>query len=262
MVSPWRTLSLSVLALGSVVAFGTVLVSGWVVLPPLLAATLVLTAAALSVDYFGLRRRATDWTGMRRPGPAAWAQLRAHQERFARDRAHGSMNAAVSARALLLALAELDRLKQAGDAVDCLAAESVSRFRDDVCGDALRALALAELGRTAEAVRLDRAIGDAAGAVPVVAWSRARIAERRGAPLEGLAALDRALVRPGSAVAHDLASLRARLHHRVGQSDHAERVLRELADAGGRAWVEDLALTSPAALAHVAHRALGNVARF
>lgn len=261
-MAPWRTLGMSVLALGSVVAFGAVVVSGWVVLPPLLAATLVLAGAALSVDYFGLRQRATDWTGCRRPGPAAWAQLRARQDRFTRDRARGSVHAGASARALLLSLAELDRLRQASDAVDCLAAESVSRFRDDVCGDALRALALSELGRTAEAVRLDRALGDAAGAMPVVAWSRARIAERRGAIPAALAALDHAVVRPGTAVAHDLATLRARLHLRLGRADLAEHVLRSLSSSGGRARVEDLTTAEPVALALLARRALGDATAF
>ena len=248
---------MSVLALGVVVAVGAVVVSGWVVLPPLLAATMVLTGAALSVDYFGLRRRATDWTGTRRPGPAAWANLQALEARFVRDRRRGSVYAAASARSYLLALAQLDRLGRATAVVDCLAAESVSRFHHDVCGDALRALALAEIGRPAEAARLDRAIGPAAGATPVVAWARARMAARRGAVAEGLAALDRAAPVPGSTVAHDLAALRARLCLRVGRADESERVLRELAASGGRPWVEQLADDEQVALAQLARRALG-----
>lgn len=257
-MAPWRTLGVSVVALGAMVGFGAVVVSGWVVLPPLLAATVVLAGAAQSVDYFGLRRRTGDWTGRRRPGPAAWAQLRARQDRFTRDRTRGSVHAAASARALLLALAELDRLHQAGDAVDCLAADAVSRFRHDLCGDALRALALSELGRPAEAARLDRSLGAAAGTTPVVAWSRARMAERRGATTEALAALDLAIVRPGTAIAHDLATVRARLHLRLGRADLAEHVLRTLSTSGGRPWVEQLATAEPVALAHVARRALGS----
>lgn len=261
-MAPWRILGVSVLALGSMVAVGAVMLSAWLVLPPVVAATAVLASAALSVDYFGLRQRLTDWTGMRRPGPAAWAQLHARQERFARDRARGSVHAAASARALLLALAELDRLRQAGDAVDCLAAEACNRFRDDVCGDALRALALSELGRTAEAARLDRSLGADAASLPVVAWSRARICERRGALSDALAALERAVVRPGTTIAHDLAALRARLQLRIGRADAAEATLRALAVAGGRTWVEDLLTTAPPSLALVARRALGDVAAF
>lgn len=240
-MAPWRTLGMSVMALGFVVAIGAVVVSGWVVLPPLLAATLVLTGAALSVDYFGFRRRTTDWTGTRRPGAAVSAHLHALEARFARDRRRGSVHAAASARQLLLALAELDRLRHAGAVLDCLAAESVSRFRHDPCGDALRALALSELGRPAEAARLDRALPADAGRAPVVAWARARMAERR----------------PGSGVAHDLDALRARLSLRAGKADEAERVLRGLAGAGGRPWVERLADDEPVALALLARRALG-----
>ncbi len=256
-MAPWRTLGMSVMALGFVVAIGAVVVSGWVVLPPLLAATLVLTGAALSVDYFGFRRRTTDWTGTRRPGAAVSAHLHALEARFARDRRRGSVHAAASARQLLLALAELDRLRHAGAVLDCLAAESVSRFRHDPCGDALRALALSELGRPAEAARLDRALPADAGRAPVVAWARARMAERRGAIAEALAALDQAEPRPGSGVAHDLDALRARLSLRAGKADEAERVLRGLAGAGGRPWVERLADDEPVALALLARRALG-----
>jgi hypothetical protein len=256
-MAPWRSFGMSVLALGAVVAIGAVLVSGWVVLPPLLAATLVLTGAALSVDYFGLRRRVTDWSGTRQPGPAAWANVQALEARFARDRGRGSVHAAGSARQLLLALAELDRLPRAAAVVDCLAAEAVSRFRNDVCADALRALALAELGRPAEAARLDRQLGPDVGTMPVVAWSRARMAERRGALAEALAALDRAEAVAGSNVAHDLAALRARLSLRVGRADDAEHVLRGLASSGGRPWVERLAIGDQVALAQLARRALG-----
>lgn len=256
-MAPWRTLSLSVLALGLVVGAGAVVVSGWVVLPPLLAATLVLAGAALSVDYFGFRRRPGDWTGTRRPGPAAWANLQALEARFLRDRRRGSVHAAASARALLLAYAQLDRLRSATAVVDCLAAESVSRFRHDVCGDALRALALSELGRPAEAARLDRGLGEGAGEVPVVAWSRARMAERRGAIADAITAIDRARPQPASTVAFDLAALRARLVLRAGKADESERALRALAANGGRVWVEQLADDAHVALAQVARRALG-----
>ena len=74
MMAPWRTLGVSVLALGSVVGVGAVVVSGWVVLPPLLAATIVLAAAAQSVDYFGLRRRSK---GKNRQA-STYSQTRAH----------------------------------------------------------------------------------------------------------------------------------------------------------------------------------------
>jgi hypothetical protein len=254
---PWRSIGMSVAALGAVVAAGAVVVSGWVVLPPLLAATMVLTGAALSVDYFGIRRRVGDWTGTRRPGPAAWANLGALEARFARDRRRGSVHAAASARALLLAYAQLDLLGRAAGVVDCLAAESVSRFRNDVCGDALRALALSELGRGAEAARLDRQLGEGAGATPVVAWARARMAARRGNVADAITAIDRARAVPGSTVAHDLAALRARLVLRIGRSDESERVLRDLAATGGRMWVEQLADDSHVPLAQLARRALG-----
>jgi hypothetical protein len=254
---PWRSLGVSVVALGAIVAAGTVVVSGWVVLPPLLAATMVLAGAALSVDYFGIRRRVGDWTGTRRPGPAAWANLGALEARFGRDRRRGSVNAAASARALLLAYAQLDLLARSASVVDCLGAESVSRFRNDLCGDALRALALSELGRPAEAARLDRQLGDGAGATPVVAWARARIAARRGNVSDAISAIDRAKPAPGSTVAHDLAALRARLVLRTGRADESERALRMLAATGGRMWVEQLADDDHVALAQLARRALG-----
>jgi hypothetical protein len=254
---PWRSLGMSVVALGLVVAAGAVIVSGWVVLPPLLAATMVLAGAALSVDYFGIRRRVGDWTGTRRPGPAAWANLGALEARFARDRRRGSVHAAASARALLLAYAQLDKLGRAGDVVDCLAAESVSRFRHDLCGDALRALALSELGRSAEATRLDRSLGEGVSETPVVAWARARMAARRGNVADAITAIDRARPVPNSVVAHDLAALRARLALRIGRVDESERALRTLAATGGRPWVEQLADDPHVGLAQLARRALG-----
>jgi len=253
-MGPWRPVLVGVIALVAIAAAGTAAASSWVVLPPFVAAVAVLVTAAMRVDYFGLRRRTTDWHGQVATGRAAWARMRALEEQFARERRAGSVTTATTARALLIAQAELDALGRARELVDFLATDATTRVRRDPCADALRALALAELGRPAEAARIDRDLDDVAG-LPVVAWARARIAARGGAATRGLDAIERAEASPGSAVAHDLAALRARLLLRLGRADDAHRALCALA-ATARPWVERLASDRDAAVGLAARQAL------
>ena len=247
-MGPWRPVLVGVIALVAIAAAGTAAASSWVVLPPFVAAVAVLVTAAMRVDYFGLRRRTTDWHGQVATGRAAWARMRALEEQFARERRAGSVTTATTARALLIAQAELDALGRARELVDFLATDATTRVRRDPCADALRALALAE------AARIDRDLDDVAG-LPVVAWARARIAARGGAATRGLDAIERAEASPGSAVAHDLAALRARLLLRLGRADDAHRALCALA-ATARPWVERLASDRDAAVGLAARQAL------
>src|SRR4051812_47298523 len=125
----WRPVIHGAIALAAFAVAGSLVVSSWVVLPPLVAALAVLVVAALSVDTFGLRRRATDWRGQAVAGRAAWARLAALEERFARERHAGSVHTAATARALLIAQAELDALAGAGAVVDFLATDVGTRWR-------------------------------------------------------------------------------------------------------------------------------------
>ncbi len=253
-MAPGRAVVAGVIAVAAITVAGSLAAGWWVVLPPLLAALAALITAAMSVDYFGLRRRASDWRGQVATGRAAWARMRALEERFARERRAGSVHTAATARSLLIAHAELDVLARAAAVVDFLASDVGTRLRSDPCADALRALALSELGRVAEAARIDRGL-DPDATVAVVAWARARIAARAGAPARGLVALDRAGAAPGSPVAHDLTALRARLLLRVGRADDAHRTLRALA-VDARPWVERLAADRDPAIGLAARQAL------
>jgi hypothetical protein len=237
---------------------GAELTSVHVVAPPMFAALLVLLAAALSVDYFGLQRRHTGWNGTIVPTQATRAMLGALERRFRHERRVGALRTGATARALLIALAEHRELRRAGDVVDFLATEAATRAHRDVVGDALRALALAELGRGNEAkLCLDR-IPARAGAVPAVAFARGRIAADTGDLAKALQHVERGLrgeSRAGAAL--DLALLRARLLARTGRADDARTELARIAAApSGRAAVEAL-VADEAAVAHVAREALG-----
>jgi len=58
----WRTMAAGFGLLIPVAAIGAARTSVWVILPPLLAAAMVLLAAAVAVDYFGFARRRVGWS--------------------------------------------------------------------------------------------------------------------------------------------------------------------------------------------------------
>ena len=140
----WRTMAAGFGLLIPVAAIGAARTSVWVILPPLLAAAMVLLAAAVAVDYFGFARRRVGWSGVSGDPRRAWMRARALEHRFDDQRRKGSPRTSWTARSLLLALAECDRLDEAATVVDFLAADALSaRIGADPTADALRALALA-----------------------------------------------------------------------------------------------------------------------
>ncbi|RMH43134.1 MAG: hypothetical protein D6689_06040 [Deltaproteobacteria bacterium] len=253
------------LALASAWRAGT-----WVVLLPVLGAVVALTGAALAVDYFGLGRRRAVWPSARPDPRAAWRRSRALWRRFRALKRSGSPRTAPVARALLLALAECDRLREAGEVVDFLAADAAfTRVGADPVADAVRAIALAELGRVDEARpvagRLLAAPRCARRPIAVYAW--ARVAEVDGRVDAALRAVDESLLaRAGSALRRDLLLLRARCELRRGRGDAAADVLRRLARERGRRAVEEVADASAArgdaALAVAARAALSAAAPY
>jgi hypothetical protein len=256
-MSSWRTFGLGAAVLLLTAAIGASLTSIAVVAPPVIAALLVLFGAALAVDYFGFARRQVAWRGSVAPSAASRAMLRALERRFARERAAGAMRTATTARSLLIGLAEHHELRRAAEVVDFLATDAATRAHRDLDADALRALALAEIGRLDEAHVIDRAIGPRHGGVPVVAYLRGRLAELDGRPRPGLEALDRVLRGPDRrGVARDLGLLRARLLVRSGRLEDARVELDLVARGGGRAAVEAL-IGGDAGVALAARQALG-----
>ena len=259
-MSSWRTFVIGALAIVATSVVGGFLTSVHVVLPPMVAALAVLIGAALAVDYFGLQRRHVGWHGRVRPSAASRSRLRALERQLRRERQAGSFRAPTTARTLLVALAEHDELRHAAEVVDFLAADAATRAHRDVVADALRVLALAELGRVAEARVVDDQLGPRAGTIPVVALARARLAELAGQPAAALAHVERGLggrARRGEPAQRDLALLRARLLVRLGRRDDARHELAVIAAAaGGRDAVEGL-LGGDAGVAMVAREALG-----
>lgn len=259
-MSSWRTFGIGAAAIMVTAIVGGTLTSALVVAPPMIAALAVLVIAAISVDYFGLARRATGWTGLVTPTRASRMMMIALERRFHREREAGGIRAPAVARALLISLAQHRELRRAGGVVDFLATEAATRVHRDVDGDALRALALAELGRIAEARVVDHGLGERAGAVPVVAFVRGRIAELAGELREGLGQIERGRRAARGAVARDLGVMRARLLARSGRLEDAREELGRIAAAGDRAAVE--ALIAPDAevdvgVALAARQALG-----
>ncbi|HTJ44766.1 MAG TPA: hypothetical protein VL463_21820 [Kofleriaceae bacterium] len=225
------------------------------VVPPLAAAAFVLVGAALASDYFGIKRRATPWRGQVASSQAARMRVAALEQRFQRDREVGSVRTPSSARALLVALVETSAWSRTADVVDFLAADALTRPHQDPVADALRACALLELGRAPEAKRL---LDELRTKEPVVAWVRARQAEREGrlADAEAIAnGAAKTWTEPG--VRRDLLILRASLLARIGHGDRARVVLGDLIRAGFRRDVEHMLETRDARVSLVAQEALG-----
>lgn len=262
-MSSWR-----VLLAGAVAAMTAAVLAGcyagtWVVLPPVVAAVGVLAAAAVAVDYFGLRRRREAWVGMPADPRPAVLRARALAPRFYRMQHTGSPRAPAVARSYLLALAECDRLRDAGGVVDFLSADAgFSRVGDDPTADAVRAIALAEIGRLADARRLAGTLiaSRRARRHAVVAYAWARVAVADGRAREAIERIDDALARRCSAaVRRDLIVLRARACLGRGQLDAAADSLRRLLADGRRRELEQLADAARAddpRLAMAASRAL------
>ncbi len=266
----WRVIAL----LGAAVLAGAAAVAWragtWVVLLPALAAVGVLAAAALAVDYFGLFRRREDWAGIADDPRAAWLRSRAHATRFRGLKQGGSPRTPRTARSLLLSLAECDRLCDAGEVVDFLGADAVfARVGADSTADAMRAVALAELGRLDEARKLAGKLFAARRCArrPVVRFAWARVAELDRRPQQALDQVDdRLLRRSPRALRRDLQFLRARALVRVGRSEAAADSLRSHIDIGGRRDVERFAERSrergDAGVALAAARALSAAAPY
>jgi hypothetical protein len=241
----WRTIAAGLAVLIPVAVVGATRTSAWLVVPPVVAAIGVLLAAALAVDYFGVARRRAGWGGVGADPRQAWTRARALEHRFGEQRAKGSPRTSWTARSLLVALAECDRLDDAGPVVDFLGADAMyGRVGADATADALRAVALAELGRTDEARELCEALERRRRLRrrPVVGYAVARVAELDGRPADALARVDRALRarRLAPAARRDLRILRARCLAALSRHHDAARELAELADGGWKREVEQL----------------------
>jgi hypothetical protein len=257
-MSSWRTVCVAALGIVAVAAVGAELTSPTVVVPPMIAALVVLLAAALAVDYFGFARRQLGWDGFVASTQARRTMVTALERRFVRERKAGAVRTGATARTLLVALAEDDDLRRAADVCDFLAADAATRVHKDVVADALRVLALAELGRLAEARRVDDTLGARVSALPVVAFARGRTAECAGKLPAALAHVDRGLRGDDRRGARrDLGVMRARLLVRLGRGEDARVELDRVARGGGRRTVEALVVVEDAGVALAARQALG-----
>jgi len=229
-----------------VAVFGAAQTTPWLVIPPLVAALAVLFVAALAVDYFGMARRRHGWAGVGVNPRRAWLRARILERRFGRQKAKGSPRTAWTARSLLLALAECDRLDDATGVVDFLGADAVyTRVGSDATADALRAVALAETGRLDQARDLCGALEESRlrRTLPVVAYACARVAELDRRPGEALERVDKALQqrRLPETARRDLLILRARALVAMAQAHDAAEVLGGLVVDGWQREVEQLA---------------------
>jgi hypothetical protein len=220
-------------------------VSPWVVWPPVVSAGVVLTAAAMAVDYFGVARLRSSWRGFSGGHRQAWGRARVLETRFFRQRKAGSPRTRSTARALLLAYAECDRLGDAREVIDYLGADTImSGAGADAVADALRVIALAELGRGQEAHNLLDAIerSNRRGRLPVVAFAAARLAQIEGRHRSAIERIDGALERksmePGAR--RDLEILKARSLAILGCAHDAAEVLAALAARGAKRAVEEV----------------------
>ena len=242
----WRHILAGLVVLVPLSVFGATQASPWLVLPPLATAAFVLIVAAFAVDYFGLARRRTNWGGVGANPRQAWMRARRLERRFSRQCSRGSPRTSWTARSLLVSLAECDRLDDAARVVDFLGADAIcTRVGCDTTADALRAVALAELGRHDEARELCTALEEKPllGHLPVVGYACARAAELDHRLDDALERVDRALDHPRLApTAHrDLLMLRARVLAALSRPHDSTQVLAELAAGGWKREVEQLA---------------------
>jgi len=242
----WRFIAIAIAGLVPMLVIGASHTSILLVGPPLMAAALVLLVAAMAVDYFGLTRRTDRWGGFDNDPRRAWTRARALEMVFQRQKSAGSPRTAATARSLLLALAECDSLADARGVVDFLGADAVyTRVGSDATSDALRAVALAELGRLDEARQLCEALGTnrRSRRMIVVAYATCRVAEldRRysDALVEAERVVDDRRLRTGAR--RDLQLLRARVMVHLAKTEQATTLLAELVAQGYRHEVERIA---------------------
>ena len=220
-------------------------ISPWVIVPPILAAGCVLFGAALAVDYFGMARLRTEWRGFTADHRTAWGRAKLLERRFYRQRKVGSPRTRATARSLLLAYAQSDRLAEARDVIDFLGADTIfSGAGTDAVADALRAIALAEMERDEEAQALLAALQQSRRRrrLPVVAYAAARVALGSGSYRVGLDSLGEALAstKVPSGARRDLVFLQAEALAHLGQAHEASQALAELVARGFRRDVESL----------------------
>jgi hypothetical protein len=266
----WSSLVIAFAALVPVAVVGAARTSVWVVLPPLVAAALVLLVAAAAVDYFGIARRRVGWGGVSGDPRRAWMRARALEHRFDVQKRRGSPRTSWTARSLLVALAECDRLDEAGAVVDFLAADALcARIGADATADGLRAVALAETGRIDDARALIAGLDRSRRArrQPVTGYAAARVAELDRRPAEALARAEQALGRaPTAATRRDLDIVRARALVALNRGPAAVDALAALAGRGFRREVEQLGENArargQAALALVCREALSAAAPY
>jgi len=219
--------------------------SPWIVVPPLLAAAVVLVGAALVVDYFGVARLRTEWSGFTSDHRQAWSRAKVLERRFYRLKRAGSPRTRATARSLLLAYAQSDRLGDARHVIDFLGADTVfSGAGSDPVADALRVIALAEMGRERESLELLEAVERSSRRrrLAVVAYAAARVALLARKPRRALDRIDESLAAkalpPGAR--RDLVFLKAEALANLGRSSDASLALAELVATGFRRDVEGL----------------------
>jgi hypothetical protein len=220
-------------------------ISPLLVLPPLLAAAGVLFIAAMSVDYFGVARKREHWGGFGTNPKRAWKRANKLHLRFTAQREVGSPNTPWTARALLISLAECDRLDESSDLIDFLSADAVfSRITNDVTADALRAVALAELGRHQESRELCEELVKCPNrkCQPVVAYAKASIFFRRRRYQEVIEEVEKVVDRKSlpKPARRDLQMLQARALVSLSRSHDATVVLAKLVSEGWRREVEHM----------------------
>ncbi len=242
----WRVIAITAAALAAVVVVGATHTSILLVGPPLLAAAMVLLIAAMAVDYFGINRRTDRWAGFDSDPRRAWTRARALESQFLRQKAAGSPRTAATARSLLLALAECDSLGDARGVVDFLGADAVyARVGSDATSDALRAIALAELGRVGEARELCAALTSnrRTRRKAVVGYASCRVAEIDRRYRDALGRAEQLLAggKLRSGARRDLQLLRARVLVHLSKREDATTLLAELVGQGYRRQVERIA---------------------
>jgi hypothetical protein len=240
-----------------VIAVGSAIAPLHVVVPPVVVAIVVLFGAAWAGDYFGWSRRRVIWRGHQPPSVGARTRLAALEARLQRERDGGDYRAEATARTLLRELGEQGQLARGGIAVDLLGAMAILRPERDRAIVALRAMALAELGRTVEARRLVAVLAEDGSALACLA--RGRVLEACGELRLAVKALDVAAARLGSEDGEpwiDGALLRAACLDRLGEEAGVVAALGPIA-ASSRGRVEELAMGTQASLAMAARVALG-----
>lgn len=241
----WRAVVLGLVGLALAGTTLSMLLSPWLVVPPVGAAGLVLVGAALAVDFFGVARLRTEWSGFTADHRQAWGRAKLLDRRFYRQRKVGSPRTRATARSLLLAYAESGRLSVAKDVIDFLGADMIfSGPGSDSVADAVRAMALTEMDRAEEAMSLLDALESSKRRqrLPVVGYAAARIAIYNRQYRQALERLEQALEveRMPAGARRDLEMLRAACLAHLGRAQDATSALAQLSQGGFRRDVESM----------------------